>query len=435
MKSVLNSARISITIFILISIVIGGGKFCWAGDYPGKWYGWYCPSTKDMIPPHRGLLESQNPTIIDSWGYKAKDVDEIKDLIPEGFYYIMKHPEMFGHMRINETALIPWSEHGKNYKLRTEATEKYKGQAYLDEKGHLRNYKAGIPFPGTTDALKMAWNFVKRRFYGDSQWGRCVTVVIDKKGQARYMEQENNYLVFNGRLFGDPKPLYQPNLHNYEFVNTFGYKYPYDLRGTVPLTYRYDDPEKQDDMWMYLPPLRRTRRMATSQRWDRLPGGCDIMWDGFMNFEGKPTNYEWKYLGRKLLLAGRNSLWQKQQLKDKVLGGVDQVYQRVNLHVLQFIPKMTAPLSKGIIYIDPDTYNSYYAEYYDKRGRLWHFNNYFFLADKNGLFNSGTMIFTDVQRVHCTNVYPYGMCFNSDAPHITAGFFKMGSLKQYFGGR
>jgi len=342
---------------------------------------------------------------------------------------------LFGPVRINETAKIPWSEYGKNYKLRTEATEKYKGQPYLDEKGYIRNYRAGIPFPGTTDGLEMGWNFVKRRFFGESMWGRCVTGVIDKKGQTRYMEQENNYLFFDGRLFTDPKPLYQPNPHNYEYVQTFGYKYPYDLRGTVPLLYRYNDPDRQDDMWMYLPPLRRTRRMSTAQRWDRVPGGCDFMWDGFMTYEGKPTNYEWKYLGRKLLLAGCSTKWQKQQLKDKPYGGVDQCYQRVNVHVLQFIPKMTAPLSKGIIYIDPDNYNSYYAEYYDKRGRPWHFYNYFFMADKDGFFNSGTMIHTDLQRVHSTNVYPYGLRYNSDAPHITAGFFKMGSLRQYFGGR
>jgi len=91
--------------------------------------------------------EIENQKIINSWGYKARNVDEIKDLLPGPFYNILKHPEIWGEFRINETAYIP--NKGIRYKQYKEATEKYKGTCSVDEEGWLLNYKAGCPFPGS----------------------------------------------------------------------------------------------------------------------------------------------------------------------------------------------------------------------------------------------------------------------------------------------
>ncbi len=37
-------------------------------------------------------------------------------------------------------------------------------------------------------------------------------------------------------------------------------------------SYRYLDPDKQDDSWLYLPSLRRVRRLSAAQRSDALFG-------------------------------------------------------------------------------------------------------------------------------------------------------------------
>ncbi len=59
-------------------------------------------------------------------------------------------PEVWGPIRINETAYIPKNKWpGDHIKLRNEATEKHRGEPYLDEKNHVRNYRAGFPFSGS----------------------------------------------------------------------------------------------------------------------------------------------------------------------------------------------------------------------------------------------------------------------------------------------
>ncbi len=41
---------------------------------------------------------------------------------------------------------------------------------------------------------------------------------------------------------------------------------PADVEGTGFLTYDYDDPEKDDDQWLYLPALRKSKRIASSDK-------------------------------------------------------------------------------------------------------------------------------------------------------------------------
>ena len=141
-------------------VMIGGTKTTMAGDYPGKWYGWYCPFVKLDSPQRQtpaGWKYTSSRKILKSWGYKANDVAEIKDLLPQMFYDVVKNPETWGNIRINETEYIHRSgEHWKRFK---EATDKYKGQSSLDEKGHLRNYHAGTPFPGTEDPMELYMRF------------------------------------------------------------------------------------------------------------------------------------------------------------------------------------------------------------------------------------------------------------------------------------
>jgi hypothetical protein len=42
--------------------------------------------------------------------------------------------------------------------------------------------------------------------------------------------------------------------------------HPADVKDTAFLTYDYDDPDADDDQWLYLPALRKTKRIATSDK-------------------------------------------------------------------------------------------------------------------------------------------------------------------------
>ena len=44
------------------------------------------------------------------------------------------------------------------------------------------------------------------------------------------------------------------------------FQHPADVKDTSFLTYDYDDPDKDDDQWLYLPALRKTKRIASSDK-------------------------------------------------------------------------------------------------------------------------------------------------------------------------
>jgi len=413
------------------------------GDYPGKWYGVYC----DEIPQEKfvGFNDGTafpNQTILNSWGYKAKPMEEIKDLVPATYYDICTHPQLWGDIRINETAFIPIDQWpGKHQKTRMAATERNKGKASIDEHGNIQGYINGFPFPGTNDATEMGWNYVKARNYGESLWTGYFTAIVDKKGHTKYSIAETTYFWWNGRLYGNENqhPFWKPNPNNYDLYNAMGWSAPYDLKGMVNLVHRYDSHKKQDDQWLYITSLRRVRRMSSSQRWDKLPGGNDITYDSATGFQGKPTNYEWKFLGRKLQLVGHNSKNTITEIKGKPAGTIcDQWYQRVNIILLQFEPKIVSSVSRAVMFLDPETYACYYVEYFDKRGRPYMFYNHLWAVDGDGGIAPMGFFVADVQRIHSSNNLIYTIFQNDDAikhKGIVPEYYQMDKLRAYYGGR
>ncbi|MBW1900682.1 MAG: DUF1329 domain-containing protein [Deltaproteobacteria bacterium] len=440
-KEISLASRMAVVLLTLAIVQGAGLHLTFADNYPGKWYGWYTSSyikQKDLTGHVTGNA-FQDEKVISAWGYKARPVEEIKELLPEPFFQMIKHPEIWGGIRINETAYIPLDKWpGEIIKLRNEATEKYKGQPYLDETGYLRNYNAGFPFPGSEEGIKIAWNYDKSRNYGEKQWCKSIFTAVDKKGFNRWACISNNYFWWNGILAtNNRKPLKLPNPNNYDWFHAFGYMAPYDLMGIFALTQRYNDPEKDDGQWMYLPSLRRVRRMSTAQRWDKLPGGSDMTWDSTIGFNGKVSNYNWKFLGRKELLCGHNSAFQMQQLKDKPAHAIcDQQYQRVNTVVVEYRAKekLYCPVSKAVMYLDPENYTCYYAEWYDKRGRIWMLFVGIWVPCNAGTIAPGSSIYVDLQRVHTS---PANVFQTRDNLNLETGFdfFKPNTKKKYYGGR
>lgn len=159
--------------------------------------------------------------------------------------------------------------------------------------------------------------------------------------------------------------------------------------------------------------------MATSQRWDKLPGGLDVTYDSITGFQGKVTNYNWKNLGRKVLFCGRTGKDEIQEIKGKTVGGtVDQLYQRVDTVVIEYSPKFDAVVSRGLMYIDPEAYACYYLEIFDKRGRKYIFIHYCWAVAKDGCVAPMGYFISDVQRTHTSNTYVFETLENEHAEKI-----------------
>jgi len=251
MKNRIKSLSLALAGLAFLTLFLFTTSFCLAwelpekvpGDFENKWYGVHCPKVpkKKM----RGLVDGEEAfpkqTVINSWGYKAKPIEEIKELVPEVYYNICSNPDVWGDIRINETAYIPIEQWpGDHRKLIKEATEKNLGTARLDENGHITNYENGLPFPGSTTGIEIGWNFVYASNGGDEFLTRLYTAVVDKKGRTRYMVGEAAGLAWKGRLGGEHVPRLEPNPNNYEGFSSIGFKSPYDMKGLVGATHRYD---------------------------------------------------------------------------------------------------------------------------------------------------------------------------------------------------
>jgi len=66
------------------------------------------------------------------------------------------------------------------------------------------------------------------------------------------------------------------------------------------------DLAKNDDTWVYVPTLRRVRRISTAQRTDAV-SGTDFTFDDLRSFAGIVPQYTWQCLGEMDILAPMNS--------------------------------------------------------------------------------------------------------------------------------
>ncbi len=90
---------------------------------------------------------------------------------------------------------------------------------------------------------------VEDRDDGNNQESDMIMVLIDKKGQERVR-----------KIHSFTKDLGE-DTHRIMF-----FLHPPDVKDTGFLTYDYDEQDKDDDQWLYLPALRKTKRIASDDK-------------------------------------------------------------------------------------------------------------------------------------------------------------------------
>lgn len=129
---------------------------------------------------------------------------------------------------------------------------------------------------------------------------------------------------------------------------------PADVKGTGMLIYDYEN--EADDMWVYLPSLRKSRRIVSSEK------GKSFMGSEFSNADmSKPNmnDFEYKLLGT-------------EEINGKLSWKVESVSKDRNI-------ALENGFSKKVSYIDKNTYLTYKVEYYDLDGsfhKIMHIDNY-----------------------------------------------------------
>jgi hypothetical protein len=304
------------------------------------------------------------------------NIDKVKDLISPGMEWCIKHGFP---LTIVETKHIEWP---RAYK---EATEKYSGQVKLSADGlNLQNYVAGAPFPSIDPkdpqiALKIMWNydfgFVNGIDDTDLRNFDADTGSIPAYGpmtvERHFLLDHLRRLFWVGRLYVDPKP---------EKANPNGFRAqqglypilePFDLKGVGALGNRYLDSAKQDDSWLYLPSLRRVRRLSTAQRSDAL-FGQDTDVDSYYGYAGQVAWMDWKFLGEREIVGALHAQHYPVKWNEKVDWAFDDVWEKRKVLVVEGISKLPQyAYSKRVLFIDKETYGIPFSDIYDRSGELW----------------------------------------------------------------
>jgi hypothetical protein len=310
-----------------------------------------------------------------------QNVDKVEGLVAEGVKWAV----------INgmDMTIVPYREIPMP-KAYLAATEKYGTQTSLSDKNELQNWVAGKPFP-TVDSndpkapVKIMYNFQNTHYFTDDLALHLVdadtgSLYVDAKGNRHYNVERHfvadwlRVMQFQGRLHHKPAPEFTPNAdETFRKSGLHPLIEPFDLKGVGGVSHRYRDLVRQDDTWLYLPFLRRVRRLSSAQRSDAL-FGQDIDVDSYGGYAGQIPWFDWKLLGEKPMLASLHGerLPPEPCTKDGGMTFCESWEMRPSVYVIEGTPKVSNyAYSKRVIFMDKQTNFIIYSDLYDQAGELW----------------------------------------------------------------
>jgi len=128
---------------------------------------------------------------------------------------------------------------------------------------------------------------VDARDDGDNQTSDMQMILIDKRGNERVRK----IATFRKDKGEDTYRL-------------MFFLHPVDVKDTAFLTYDYDDSKKDDDQWLYLPALRKTKRIATSDKSGSFMGS-DLNYSDMTSRDLEDYDYSFYEKGKQADVRGK----------------------------------------------------------------------------------------------------------------------------------
>lgn len=159
---------------------------------------------------------------------------------------------------------------------------------------------------------------VEDRDEGDRRTADMEMILIDKRGKQR-LRKIRSFRMDKG-------------------VDTYAlmfFQHPADVKDTGFLTYDYDDPDRDDDQWLYLPALHKTKRIASSDKSGSFMGS-DLNYSDMTSRDLE--DYEYRFYKEKQKIIDGHKVW-----------------------VIQSTPRSKAVIketgyTKGILFVRQDNY-------------------------------------------------------------------------------
>jgi len=259
----------------------------------------------------------------------------------------------------------------------------------------------GLPFPEvqTSDAqagAKIVHNYRARRMQMDGDFHTFdlsdVTVTGEVLRTVKILLSQRYYV---GTTVEPPATL-PDNTESRQLAAALA---PKDLEGVGVLTWRFNDWTTWDQVWAYLPTIRRVRRVRSSTRGDRVPG-FEVQGDDADCYDNKTSYFAWKLVGqaevigpigtanpypfplrddppsrRVMTLPYNRAVFETPGATGAGWFTLDNVFIKRPVWLVEGTPRDPYyEAAKILLYVDRDLYNGYYKLSFSKAGELYRTN-------------------------------------------------------------
>jgi len=383
----------------------------------------------------------------------SDNASQVRDLVSPGVYYKVAHGMT---LKIIPTSRVDWPPPYKD------ATEKYSAQVQLShDHRSIVGYVAGQPFPmiDANDpyvASKIIWNNVFRpittddydlRFYDcDTSYQ---TTGVQTHQTAYY--QIGHYAGYDlvGRTEVEPFPTdpdFRVTGRQWLFA-LYPLLAPSEDRGAGLLRFRYADPKRGDDTWVWSKAGRRLRRINESFLSSATTAStAALVWDPdhYSGFNPKTEEYDYRFLGEKNMLASMHAE-HSPAIRCNTDGGASacpEVWEMRHMYIVEATPRPgnNALDSRADIYMDSEMWYEPYVDTYDRQGKLFRAEAFWLAYRDRPIPDAKVAIYpfkrafvvgeagTDVQSGQTTMCYLPGI----ETPERECWYINMGAVDKSF---
>lgn len=259
----------------------------------------------------------------------------------------------------------------------------------------------GLPFPDIDPAdpqagAKIVHNYRARRMQMDGDFHTFDLSDVLQSGEVLRTVRILLSQAYYVGTTAEPPAALPDNTESRQLAAALA---PRDLEGVGVLTWRINDWTTWDQVWAYLPTIRRVRRVRSSTRGDRIPG-FEVQGDDADCYDNKTTYFTWRLvradevigpLGsdtpyarpltdvppsrREMDLPYDAAVYETPGAKGAGWFPLGNVYARRPVWIVEGVPKDPYyEAARIVLYVDRDLYHGYYKLSYNKAGELYRTN-------------------------------------------------------------
>ena len=215
-----------------------------------------------------------------------------------------------------------------------------------------------LPPHPTAEQIMQHWFDIKfTRFVNDAVYNGVNLIMIDKSGYKREKKAVRKRIIMHGK-------------NGFDYKDLIAITYPEYSKGLAVLNWAYMDVNKQNDIWIWLPSMKKIRKVSQAEGDDSFMGTEFTVEEVTTRRYGYET---YELLGEEIFKG------YKAHYNKKIY------YANTPCYKIKAVPKKNPwYYTYRIVWIDKNTGIDVYEEYYDKRGRKFKEIFHYFDTPKEG---------------------------------------------------